>query len=106
MFDCVLPTRNARNGQMFVRGGRINIKNARWKDEAGPVDPTCTCWVCENLSAAYLRHLFITGHSQAGRFMTEHNLHHYLTLMREMRIALRTGRFPEFAAAFRADHSS
>ena len=78
LFDCVLPTRNARNGQLFTREGRINIKNVRYAEDDRPVDPECGCYTCRTASRAYLRHLFLVGEMNAGTLNTLHNLHFYL----------------------------
>jgi queuine tRNA-ribosyltransferase len=100
MFDCVLPTRNARNGQLFTPFGHINISNARYKDDTEPVDSACTCYTCRHYSRAYLRHLYITRELLAYRLNTIHNLHHYIHLMMEMRTAIEQGRFPAFRDSF------
>jgi queuine tRNA-ribosyltransferase len=88
MFDCVLPTRNARNGQLFTRTGRLNIKNAEFADDKDPVDDQCRCYTCRNFSRAYLRHLFQAGEMTAGTLNTLHNLHFYLDTMRRIREAI------------------
>ena len=93
MFDCVMPTRHARTGALFVGWGRINIKNARFRDDAGPIAPGCSCYTCQHFSRAYLRHLFLSGEMLGRHLNTIHNLHHYLNLMREIREALAAGRF-------------
>ena len=102
MFDCVMPTRNARKGGMFVDGGRrkINLKNARFKNDTGPLDPGCTCFTCQNFSAGYLRHLLKQMEPLILRLLSLHNLHVYLDLMRRVRLAIRQGRFAEFHRAF------
>jgi queuine tRNA-ribosyltransferase len=99
MFDCVLPTRTARNGLLFTSQGKVVIRNARHADDAGPADPACTCYTCRTFSRAYLRHLFKAGEILALRANTLHNLHFYLTLMEGARRAVEEGRF----AAFRAE---
>ncbi len=91
MFDCVLPTRCARNGLLFTRQGRVVIKNARYARDPGPVDPTCSCYTCRNFSRAYLRHLYVAQELLAMRLNTLHNLHHYLSLMEEVRAAISAG---------------
>lgn len=98
MFDCVMPTRNARKGGLFVDRGRrkINLKNARWKHERGPIDPTCDCYTCQRFSAGYLRHLLRSKEFLAHRLLSVHNVHVYLELMKDIRAALRAGRFAEF----------
>ena len=88
MFDCVLPTRNARNGQLFTSTGRLNIKNAEFADDENPADAECTCYTCRHFSRAYLRHLFQAGEMTAGTLNTLHNLHFYLDTMRRVREAI------------------
>tara|TARA_B100000686_G_C16701661_1_gene923810 strand:+ start:428 stop:1528 length:1101 start_codon:yes stop_codon:yes gene_type:complete len=88
MFDCVLPTRNARNGSLFVSDGKLNIKNSRYKEDAYPVDPTCECYVCKNYSRAYLRHLFIADEILAMRLNTLHNITFYQNWMASIRKAI------------------
>lgn len=100
MFDCVMPTRNARNGQLFTSQGKINIKNARFADDSGPLDPECECEACCKYSRAYLRHLFICGEVLSARLNTLHNLTYYLTLMRQMREAILENRFDEWVKSF------
>jgi queuine tRNA-ribosyltransferase len=85
MFDCVLPTRNARNGQAFTSEGRVNIKQARYQDDPGPLDPRCDCPTCTRYSRAYLRHLFVAREILVLRLLSLHNLHHYGALMRGLR---------------------
>jgi queuine tRNA-ribosyltransferase len=98
MFDCVLPTRNARNGQALTKRGKIVIKQARYKEDRSPLDPTCGCPTCaEGYSRAYLRHLFLAGEILVLRLLTEHNLHLYGQLMREARAAIAAGRYAAFA---------
>jgi queuine tRNA-ribosyltransferase len=103
MFDCVMPTRNARNGHMFTRFGDLKIRNARYKTEQAPVDSTCTCYTCRNFSRAYMHHLDRCGEMLGPMLASIHNLHYYLNLMQEVRDALDAGRFGEFTAQFRAD---
>jgi len=98
LFDCVLPTRNARNGNLFTSRGRIVIKHTRHRNDDGPIDPDCTCPVCRHFSRAYLRHLFVTGDGLAARLHTIHNLHHWLDLMRRIRAAIEEGTFGELLA--------
>ena len=103
MFDCVLPTRNARNGQALLQRGRVVIKQARYKDDHGPLDASCACPTCAGgYSRAYLRHLFLAGEILVLRLFTEHNLHLYGRLVREAREAIAAGRYPAFAAAWAA----
>ncbi len=99
MFDCVLPTRNARNGQLFTSEGRINIKNARFADDDRPADPSCGCYTCRTCSRAYLRHLFVSGEIGAATLNTLHNLNFYLDTMRGIRDAIAFGRFERFRLA-------
>ena len=101
MFDCVLPTRNARNGQLFTSRGRINIKNARHAEDDGPIDPECSCYTCRTFSRAYLRHLYLANEINAATLNTLHNLHFYLDTLRRIRESLRFGRFESFKVAFR-----
>ncbi|HUR34347.1 MAG TPA: tRNA guanosine(34) transglycosylase Tgt [Vicinamibacterales bacterium] len=100
LFDCVLPTRNARNGQLFTSAGRINIKNARYAEDDGPPDPECGCYTCRTHSRAYLRHLFNAGEINASTLNTLHNLHFYLDTMERIRNAIAFGRFESFRLAF------
>jgi queuine tRNA-ribosyltransferase len=100
LFDCVLPTRNARNGQLFTSEGPINIKNARFAEDDRPPDPACGCYTCRTFSRAYLRHLFQAGEINASTLNTLHNLHFYLDTLREIRDAIAFGRFESFRAAF------
>jgi queuine tRNA-ribosyltransferase len=100
MFDCVLPTRNARNGQLFTRLGRINIKNAQFAEDDGPVDPECGCYTCRTFSRAYLRHLYAVNEINAATLNTLHNLHFYLDTLRRIRESLKFGRFESFRHEF------
>ena len=106
MFDCVMPTRNARNGWLFTRFGNIKIRNAKHKDDTRPLDETCSCYACRNFSRAYLHHLQRTGEILGARMNTVHNLHYYLDLMREMREAITDGTFKAFVARFHADRAA
>jgi queuine tRNA-ribosyltransferase len=103
MFDCVMPTRNARNGHLFTRFGDLRIRNARYKEDDAPLDPTCTCMTCARFSRAYLHHLDRCGEMLAPMLASVHNLHFYVDLMRQVREALEAGRFDAFVAQFRAD---
>jgi queuine tRNA-ribosyltransferase len=103
MFDCVLPTRNARNGWLFTRWGDLKIRNARHRDDTRPIDETCACYACRHFSRAYLHHLDRAKEILGARLATLHNLHYYLTLMRELREAIAAGRLAEHAARFAAD---
>ena len=111
MFDCVMPTRNARNGHWFTRFGDLKIRNAKHKTDARPVDETCGCYTCAGaagsggFSRAYLHHLDRCGEMLGPMLASVHNLHYYLNLMREVREALETGSFAEFRAQFKADRA-
>jgi queuine tRNA-ribosyltransferase len=105
MFDCVMPTRNARNGWLFTRFGDIKIRNARYKDDTEPLDSTCGCYTCHHFSKAYLHHLQRTGEILGARLNTIHNLHYYLELMQEIRDALDAENFPAFVAKFYAERA-
>lgn len=105
LFDCVLPTRNARNGQLFTSEGKLNIKNARFAEDDGPADPACRCPTCQTCSRAYLRHLFATGEMAAATLNTLHNLHFYLDTMRQIRDAIAFRRFETFRLEFRRRQS-
>jgi queuine tRNA-ribosyltransferase len=97
MFDCVLPTRNARNGGAFTSEGRVSIKRAAYLRDERPLDPRCDCRCCTSFSRAYLRHLYLSGEILAARALTEHNLHYYGRLMREAQAAIASGTFRAFA---------
>ncbi|WP_338847108.1 tRNA guanosine(34) transglycosylase Tgt [Massilia sp. W12] len=105
MFDCVMPTRNARNGWLFTRFGDVKIRNARYKDDQGPLDESCSCHTCSNFSRAYLHHLFRTGEILGAHLNTVHNLHFYLQIMQEMRDALDAGQFTAWRAQFAAQRA-
>jgi queuine tRNA-ribosyltransferase len=98
MFDCVIPTRHARNGQLFTSFGALNIRNSRFQTDTGPIDPNCGCYACRNYSRAYLRHLQQCNEILGARLATIHNLHYYLSLMARMRTAIEAGKFAAFAA--------
>ena len=102
MMDCVLPSRNARNGYLFTSTGRVIIKQTQYKDDARPVDEKCSCYTCRQFSRAYLRHLFLAGEMTFSTLATLHNLRRYLDIMREMRQTILIGEFPRFLAAQRA----
>ena len=105
MFDCVMPTRNARNGWIFTRFGDVKIKNARYKDDKEPLDSTCSCYACRNFSRAYLHHLNRTQEILGARLNTIHNLHYYLDIMRQMREALDEDSFHAWTLQFHADRA-
>jgi len=98
MFDCVLPTRNARNGWLFTRSGDVKIRNAKWRDDPRPLDESCACYACSNFSRAYLYHLQKTNEILGARLNTIHNLHYYLGLMQELRAAIEVERLADTAA--------
>ena len=102
MFDCVMPTRNARNGMLFTANGSMNIKNALYAEDNSPIDGECACYVCKNYSRAYLRHLFRSGEILASRLNTWHNLYYYLSLMADARKAIAEDRFSQFRREFYA----
>jgi queuine tRNA-ribosyltransferase len=111
MFDCVMPTRNARNGHCFTRFGDLKIRNARHREDPAPIDSTCTCHACHGagpsggFSRAYLHHLDRCGEMLGPMLASIHNLHYYVNLMREVRLALEEGRFEAFRAQFKADRA-
>ncbi len=96
MFDCVMPTRNARNGQLFTSRGTINIANACHREDTGPIDPACDCYTCRNYSRAYVRHLYHAREILVHRLTTIHNLHFYLNLVKDIREAIMADRFDQF----------
>jgi queuine tRNA-ribosyltransferase len=102
MFDCVLPTRNARNGWLFTRNGDVKIKNARHREDTGPLDAECCCYCCRNFSRAYLHHLHRANEILGARLNTIHNLHYYLELMAGLRAAIEGGSLAAFQEAFRS----
>ncbi|TSK08062.1 MAG: tRNA guanosine(34) transglycosylase Tgt [Geobacter sp.] len=106
MFDCVMPTRNARNGALFTSFGRINIKGAQFAEDQGPIDPLCDCYVCRNYSRAYLRHLYRSQEILASRLNSWHNLHFFLNLMKQVREAIGKGEFVQFRKDFYAARSA
>jgi len=106
MFDCVLPTRNARNGWLFTRSGDVKIKNARHREDTGPLDPRCACYTCRNFSRAYLHHLHRAREILGARLNTVHNLHYYLELMAAMREAIAGGRLRQWRQGFLAERAS
>ena len=96
MFDCVMPTRNARNGTLFTDQGKLNIKNAIHQCDARPIMEDCDCYTCRNFSRAYLRHLYMSKEILSSRLNTLHNLHYYCALMRRARQAIMAGCWPQF----------
>ena len=100
MFDCVMPTRNARNGTLFTSNGKINIKQNRYKYDEDPIDPKCECSTCMNYSRSYLRHLFKSHEILGLRLNTFHNLHFYLTLVKKARLAIKKRNFEDFKKKF------
>ena len=105
MFDCVMPTRNARNGWLFTRFGDIKIRNARYRDDTRPLDSSCSCHTCEHFSRAYLHHLQRSNEITGSRLNTLHNLHYYLSLMSEMREAIASGTFEAWRTRFHQDRA-
>jgi queuine tRNA-ribosyltransferase len=106
MFDCVIPTRHARNGHLFTATGVVNIRNSVHQNDLGPLDPQCSCYTCRNYTRAYLRHLDRCNEILGCRLNTIHNLHFYLELMRSIRAAIREGRYEAFAASYIAGRKS
>ena len=102
MFDCVIPTRHARNGQLFTSRGHVKFRHARYADDTSPPDPDCGCYTCRNYSLAYLRHLEKCGEMLGPRLATLHNLHYYQKVMKDIREAIRAGSLAEYTAALRA----
>ncbi|MDY0190482.1 MAG: tRNA guanosine(34) transglycosylase Tgt [Desulfuromonas sp.] len=100
MFDCVMPTRNARNGVLFTSFGKLSIKQAQYLDDPRPIDPECDCYVCRNYSRAYLRHLYQSNEILSSMLNTQHNLHYYVGLMRQIRQSLAAGTFENFCKEF------
>jgi queuine tRNA-ribosyltransferase len=100
MFDCVLPTRNARNGQLFTQNGTINICNSRFKHDTDPIESGCTCYSCRNFARAYLRHLYLARELMAYRLNTIHNIHFYIRLMEQMHNAILKNEFEAFKTDF------
>ncbi len=105
MFDCVMPTRNARNGWLFTRNGDIKLRNARYRADTGPLDPTCDCHTCRNFSRAYLHHLQKVNEILGAKLNTLHNLFYYQTLMRELREAIVAGRLADYVARFHEERT-
>jgi queuine tRNA-ribosyltransferase len=106
MFDCVMPTRNARNGWLFTRFGDVKIRNAQYRDNILPLDPSCSCHTCKNFSLSYLHHLQKSNEITGSRLNTVHNLHFYLTIMAEMREAIENGNFQAWQAQFASDRAT
>ncbi|MDH3265647.1 MAG: tRNA guanosine(34) transglycosylase Tgt [Gammaproteobacteria bacterium] len=105
MFDCVIPTRHARNGQLFTSRGTVKFRHAQYADDTGAPDPQCDCYTCQNFSLAYLRHLVKCGEILGPRLATIHNLHYYQKLMRDLRDAIAAGSLPELVLALRAQYA-
>ena len=102
MMDCVLPSRNARNGWLFTSQGKVIIKHARYRDDTGPLDPNCECYTCKTYSRAYLRHLFQSGEILYAMLATRHNIRRYLDIMRGIRQAIISQTFPEYLRSVRS----
>lgn len=96
MFDCVMPTRVARNGTLYTWSGKVSIKRVEYREDSGPLDPECDCYTCKHYSRSYLRHLFLSGEILGSRLNTIHNIHFYMSLMAKARAAIREGKWPEF----------
>ena len=105
MFDCVLPTRNARNGWLYTRYGDVKIRNARHRTDSRPLDDSCECYTCRHFSRAYLHHLQRVNEILGARLNTIHNLHYYLTLMAELRQAIRDDSLPAYVQQFHANRA-
>jgi queuine tRNA-ribosyltransferase len=105
MFDCVMPTRNARNGHLFTSTGVVRIRNSQYQEDTRPLDADCDCYTCQHYSRAYLRHLDRTGEILGARLNTIHNLHYYQRLMRDLREAITRGKLPDYVADFYARRS-
>ena len=101
MFDCVMPTRNARNGWLFTRNGNIKLKNAQYRSDTRPLDEECACYTCRHFSRAYLHHLHRVGEILGSRLNTIHNLHFYQEMMQGLRGAIEQGRLSDFADEFK-----
>lgn len=105
MFDCVLPTRNARNGYLYTSTGLLKLRNSRYREDLRPVDENCDCYTCKNFSRAYLQHLDRCGEMLGAQLSTLHNLHYYQRLMADLRGAMEQGRLPDFVTRFRHDQT-
>ena len=105
LFDCVLPTRNARNGQLFTKTGPMSIKNSGFSIDERPIDEECLCYTCRHFSRAYLRHLYLAKEITSTTLNTLHNLHFYLDTMRRIRDAIKLGRFETFRQTFHQTYS-
>ena len=106
MFDCVIPTRHARNGQLFTKRGNIKYRHARYRDDISPPDPDCTCYTCQHYSLSYLRHLVKCGEILGPRLATIHNLHYYQRLMKDIRESIDAGTLPDLVTALRAAYGN
>ena len=102
MMDCVLPSRNARNGYLFTTFGRVVIKQNQFREDPRPIDENCNCYTCKHFSRAYLRHLFLANEIAFATLATLHNLQRYLDIMRGIRHAILIGKFPEYLKALRS----
>jgi queuine tRNA-ribosyltransferase len=102
MMDCVLPSRNARNGYLFTSEGRVIIKHAQYKEDQRPIDPACACYTCSTYSRAYLRHLFLSGEILYASLATRHNIQRYLDIMRQIRQAIISNSLPEYLRCARS----
>ena len=102
MMDCVLPSRNARNGYLFTSAGKVVIKQAQYVEDRSPLDPACSCYTCRTFTKAYLRHLFQAGEILFSMLATLHNIRYYLDIMRRIRQAILLGKYPEFLASLQS----
>ena len=100
MFDCVMPTRNARNGHLFTSEGIVRIRNSEYRHDTGPLDPHCTCYTCQHYTRAYLHHLYRAQEILSARLNSLHNVHYYQQLMRHLRRAIEQGTLEHFVADF------
>jgi queuine tRNA-ribosyltransferase len=106
MFDCVMPTRNARNGYLFTSGGLLKLRNSRFRDDTRPLDEKCDCYTCKNFSRAYLQHLDRCKEMLGAQLNTIHNLHYYQQLMAHLRRAIEQSKLPDFIAEFSHEQSA
>ena len=106
MFDCVIPTRNARTGFLYTHTGIVRIRNSRYSEDIRPIDENCGCYTCQHYSRAYLRHLDKCGEILGARLNTMHNLYYFQDLMRRIRAAIESGRYDEFSREFYRDYQS
>ena len=106
MFDCVLPTRLARHGHAFTRNGKINLRNAKYKEDFTPVDPTCDCKCCKNYTKAYIRHLLVANETLGQRLLSIHNLRFLIKIMEDIRVSIKEDKFLELKEKFYKNYKS